>query len=402
MTKSIYTIFILFILLSASAIAQRPPGGGPPGGGPPGGGPPRDMGGPPRVGGQFPGDGPRQPGRNGGPGQDDRRGGWVKSVDTSKNGNIELQEIVSAGQRTFNEFDKNQNGIIEAVEFRQKPEDGDAKKILPPIFFSKALENGESVSREEFDKAVQAQFERMDRNRDGVIDKDESRFDGGPGRPEHPMQPNAQFVAAELRFGDKLIIGQPFSAEMQIEDTRRLFDGTTVTKRIAGATYRDSAGRTRREQPIDIGGISLVGSDNKPQTLIFINDFAARVQYFIDNGNRVARKSGIAGGPPPDQGEKPEGKVEDLGTKEIEGIRVTGTRTTFEIPAGQLGNDKPIPVVTENWFSPELQVIVFSKHSDPLAGEHVFRLVNIKRDEPSPDLFQVPAGFKVVGKPEWE
>jgi hypothetical protein len=60
-----------------------------------------------------------------------------------------------------------------------------------------------------------------------------------------------------------------------------------------------------------------------------------------------------------------------------------------------MGNDKPLQVVTENWFSPELQMIVMSRHLDPLSGEHIFRLTNIKRAEPAADLFSVPAGYKV-------
>ena len=67
----------------------------------------------------------------------------------------------------------------------------------------------------------------------------------------------------------------------------------------------------------------------------------------------------------------------------------------MEIPAGQIGNDKPIQVISEKWFSPELQVVVMSRHLDPLAGEHIFRLINIKRTEPAAELFSVPAGYKI-------
>jgi hypothetical protein len=83
----------------------------------------------------------------------------------------------------------------------------------------------------------------------------------------------------------------------------------------------------------------------------------------------------------------------------LEGVSVEGTRTTFEIPIGQIGNDKPIQVLTEKWFSPELQVVVYSRHVDPIAGEHIFRLVNIKRAEPAADLFIVPGGFKIENPP---
>ncbi len=36
-----------------------------------------------------------------------------------------------------------------------------------------------------------------------------------------------------------------------------------------------------------------------------------------------------------------------------------------------------------------------SKHIDPIAGEHLFKLTNIKRVEPSVDLFSIPIGFKI-------
>ena len=243
----------------------------------------------------------------------------------------------------------------------------------------------------------------MDRNADGFIDQMESRPPRGDQRPPHdsdrPMRPNAQFIAAELRFGDKLIKDKPFSAEIQIEDTRRLFDGTTVTKKISGAIYRDASGRTRREMPMNIGGIGVVGVDNKPQMLVFINDFASRSQIFLDANQKMARRNPLGDGNIPDPKPRAGAQTEDLGTREIEGVQATGTRETFEIPVGQLGNSKAMQVVTEVWFSQELQAIVMSRHLDPIAGEHVFKLVNIKRVEPSASFFEVPADYKVLGKP---
>ncbi len=82
---------------------------------------------------------------------------------------------------------------------------------------------------------------------------------------------------------------------------------------------------------------------------------------------------------------------EDLGTSTIEGVTATGTLTTTTIPAGAIGNLQPIKVVSEEWFSPELKVLVLTKHSDPRTGETVYRLVNIVRAEPDASLFVVPA-----------
>jgi hypothetical protein len=93
-------------------------------------------------------------------------------------------------------------------------------------------------------------------------------------------------------------------------------------------------------------------------------------------------------------------KTEDLGTQTMEGLLVTGTRTTRTIPAGQIGNDKPISIVREVWTSPDLKTIVSSKVSDPRMGEQTFQLTNVARTEPDPSLFSVPADFKVIDGPQ--
>ena len=80
----------------------------------------------------------------------------------------------------------------------------------------------------------------------------------------------------------------------------------------------------------------------------------------------------------------------------MEGVAVEGTRTTMTIPAGQLGNEQPINIVAERWFSPDLKVLVMSRQSDPRFGETTYRLTNLTRAEPSPGLFEIPAGFSVV------
>jgi len=94
--------------------------------------------------------------------------------------------------------------------------------------------------------------------------------------------------------------------------------------------------------------------------------------------------------------------VEQLGTKVVEGVQAEGTRTTITIPAGQIGNDKPLQIVDEVWRSPDLQVIVHSEHSDPRMGNTVYSLQNISRSDPSPALFQVPADYTVKDAPVFQ
>ena len=88
-----------------------------------------------------------------------------------------------------------------------------------------------------------------------------------------------------------------------------------------------------------------------------------------------------------------------LGSKDIEGVRADGKSTAYTIPAGEIGNKNPIVVTTETWTSPDLQVVVYSKHSDARVGDSVYRLANVKRSEPATTLFMVPEGFSVKETP---
>lgn len=355
------------------------------------------------------------------------RGGamaWFQPLDLNRNGSVEREEYRTAADEFFKRIDRNGDGIIDEAERPRKPElrrddfqperpvQGDRKPPFP-FFVMESLRVPGDLTRAAFDENLNEQFKLMDKNGDGAIGLEEARarFEEVDRRVKaeqnrreefEPLNsPTAQFIAAELRFGDKLVRDAPFSAEIVIENTRRLFDGSTVTKSSRGAVYRDREGRTRREQPLEnIGGFSVVGENNQPQTLVFINDFPGRTHYFLDLNRKIARRKPLPENRPflPETDPK-NGKTESLGTKTLEGVAVEGTRTTFEIPAGQIGNDKPIPVVTEKWFSPELQIVVYSRHVDPIAGEHIFRLVNIKKSEPSAELFAVPSNFRIENQP---
>lgn len=418
-----HTIAIIAALILASALYAQPPDR-------------RGAGGPPPQDRRGMGD---QAGRPGGP---PPQGDWIKLLDSNMNQTLEQDEFQQAVERTFADLDKNGNGTLEAEELHvrpgggggdrppmqgerprpgqgfegrpensqrppQVPRPGEDKRLLPPFFFMRGVEQVASLTKAQFERSAREVFSEMDKNGDGVLTKSEGRpprRDGdGPGEMSEPSgpppPPNAKFVGAELRFGDRLVKSQPFSADIVIEDTRRLFDGTTVSKKSNGAIYRDSAGRTRREQALDlVGGHNIVGPDNKKQTMVFINDFSARTQYFLDPNRKIAERHDLGGGAAPEPPKPNNAQVESLGTKMIEGVTVEGTRISFQIPAGELA-DKPMSVVTENWFAPELQMLVYSRHVDPIAGEHVFKLINIKRAEPAADLFTVPAGYKMQGRP---
>ena len=89
----------------------------------------------------------------------------------------------------------------------------------------------------------------------------------------------------------------------------------------------------------------------------------------------------------------PGGTREALDPQTIEGLSATGTRTTTIIPAGEIGNAQELKIISEQWFSEELQVLVMTKHSDPRSGETLYRLRSVLRAEPDPTLFMVPADY---------
>jgi hypothetical protein len=92
-------------------------------------------------------------------------------------------------------------------------------------------------------------------------------------------------------------------------------------------------------------------------------------------------------------------KTEALGTQSIEGITAEGTRTIATIPAGEIGNEKPIEIISEKWYSPELQIQILTKNSDPRFGETTYRVTNIRRGEPDANLFEIPSNYKIEDKP---
>jgi hypothetical protein len=90
-----------------------------------------------------------------------------------------------------------------------------------------------------------------------------------------------------------------------------------------------------------------------------------------------------------------EAKTESLGKQTFWGVEADGTRSTSVIETGAIGNDRPISIVAERWYSSDLQTLMMTRNSDPRTGDEVFRLANIRRGEPGADLFMVPPGYTV-------
>jgi TonB family protein len=352
------------------------------------------------------------------------------------------------------------------------------------------------------------------------------------------------FVSSEMAFDSRVIKGAPFTAEAVTESVQLLGDGNRITRKASARLYRDSEGRTRREQALN--GIGSWATTEEAAQTVFINDPVAGANYVLSPKSRTAQKSSqfffkrpegeplrvrvgessavataqpskteirggvlngkadrrvqpaypaiaraamaeggvavevvvnedggiesakaISGHPllqqaavdaaqqwhfsptmlsgkpvkvkgvitfsfalsreggagtnsvpgaksefyaeaparlvvPPSAGNLGIAFVEakeSLGTQSIGGVTAEGTRTTVTIPAGAIGNERAIQIVSERWYSQELQTVVMTKHSDPRFGETTYRLTNVSRAEPDHSLFEVPAGFEFMPPP---
>lgn len=78
-----------------------------------------------------------------------------------------------------------------------------------------------------------------------------------------------------------------------------------------------------------------------------------------------------------------------------EGVDCNGTGQTITIPAGAIGNEKPIPIVRETWSAPAIAAVVKSTADDPRYGKTTYELTNVQLTEPARSLFEPPANYKV-------
>ena len=287
-----------------------------------------------------------------------------------------------------------------------------------------------------------------------VIIERERTMQGPEVPPLPPLPPpggDFLFLATEMSFGGKLVKGAPYSAVAVTESTQTLSDGNRIVNKSSAAVYRDSEGRTRREQTLR--AIGPLAKGGEPRQTILINDPVAGSSYHLDPQEHVAFKMSPMRFkfekrvPPPAEGaagvragdhdefmvhiepdslteKKVPGDVmvykgtsgggvsvgwvgpkngnaqtESLGKQNIEGVEAEGTRTTVTIPAGEIGNERPIEIVSERWYSDELQTVVMSRHNDPRFGENTYRLTNISRTEPARSLFEVPSDYTVKEAP---
>ena len=215
-----------------------------------------------------------------------------------------------------------------------------------------------------------------------------------------PLGVTGEGRVAESMSGEHIpaISGVPFSAKVILETVSHLQDGTLITHTTYNLDARDSSGRTRNEMR------NWVSSDGaEPRlTRVELYDPATRTRTDLYPLSKLARQWILSAATqtavPLAPGPKPEVIREEIGTDTMEGLPVKGLRVTQTYATGALGNDRPLSVVTETWYSPELHINLLTKKSDPRYGEQTVRVTELDRQEPDAALFTIGAEYKIVNE----
>ncbi len=236
----------------------------------------------------------------------------------------------------------------------------------------------------------------------------------------------------------EVVKGKPYSADTATETVQTLGDGNRIVHRTVSKFYRDSDGRTRREQTF--GNVDPE-HPSPHEVKVFVDDPVSGSAFVLDPASKSADKvmrssEALNEGAAQDDGarimiksDRDDGEQataarmlvkfrdehsgdpntpvvrfeddkrsvtrEDLGTRTIEGVDCTGTRTTTTIPAGAIGNEKAIAIVRETWYSQSIAAVVESTTDDPRYGKTTYQLTNVQLSEPARSLFDPPADFKI-------
>lgn len=191
----------------------------------------------------------------------------------------------------------------------------------------------------------------------------------------------------------------PFTSVVTAEWTKTLEDGSTITRQNRRVVVRDGNGRIFQERRW------LVPKDGQEESFLMrteISDPAQHTKFFCRAQTRVCTFEEYDG--PPAELSEPVGSEDggkttltrqDLGKSNVSGLEVVGTRETRIIAAGVLGNDRPLTVTKEFWYSPQLGLNMLVKRNDPRSGVQTFTVTEVGLAEPDPKYFQLPAGYTV-------
>jgi hypothetical protein len=224
-------------------------------------------------------------------------------------------------------------------------------------------------------------------------------------------QAQAQELAVDAPPTPLSVTGAPFSAVATQQITREFTDGNRMARTVRVTRYyRDSGGRTRIER--ELSQQSAGPKAELQNVVVEIHDPITGERYrlfpyaktveVLKGGTEsslahppftppgiTAYFAGLTIGPNEHGWSEPEA----LGEQVMEGVRVVGTRRQYILAAGAIGNEKPIGITIEQWFSPDLGIIVSKTGHTTTGGGSSYRLEHIVQSEPDPGLFAVPSDY---------
>ena len=233
---------------------------------------------------------------------------------------------------------------------------------------------------------------------------------GGPGRPGDHMG-RGPGMGPGMGGGAAVVTGAPYSAVEVVQSQETLADGNVIQRKHQTNVYRDSSGRVRTEETVTPDA----SSGKAPYTRVTILDYVAGKRYELNSSTMIATESPLhvphnppagAVGPQGRRGGGPIGTAgpqaeranvvrTTLSPQSVNGVLAEGTQHAQTIPAGAIGNTRPIQTSRTTWVSKDLKVPVQIKSSDPRFGTTQMDLTNIVQAEPSPSMFTVPGGNTV-------
>jgi len=200
----------------------------------------------------------------------------------------------------------------------------------------------------------------------------------------------------------------PFLATLDTEWVRFAADGGTITFVNERHIARDGRGRIHEERWALVPKFHPNGDIPSKMTWIQIADPKLHTLYNCSLEKHVCDlltydpSKDLAAAqlrrPPPSTATVDRGlptTIEDLGSRNIAGVDTVGIRQTYRIEVGSMGNDQPVTSMKEEWHSQELGINLLSIRSDPMVGKQTFTIVELTATEPDPQLFELPAGYKV-------
>ncbi len=225
----------------------------------------------------------------------------------------------------------------------------------------------------------------------------------------------AQEEAASCLTGPNILITNPnpqmkvpFTATVKATFDQKLADGDSIHGTVRYRIARDGSGRTMVEVPLNC----YIGEDgHRHQTYhVTVSDRSTNTNEtwsLSGNEGKIATIFHMPISQPPSPAElaamrasaqtrqatMPQWQIENLGTREFQGLSAIGTRRTQTIPAGEEGNALPLVLINESWVSQDLNVTARSIHDDPRRGRTTAEIEELHRGDPDPTLFSPPEGY---------